>query len=90
MAIKRDAADIAFSKVVRARDGECLVYGKRESLECAHIYGRRAIVTRWDLMNAVTLTHYRPSVLYRKPRSVSPVAVRGAWRGTYGYLARKA
>lgn len=57
MAIKRDAADIAFSKVVRARDGQCLYTGKRESLECAHIYGRRAIVTRWDLMNAVTLTH---------------------------------
>lgn len=57
MGIKRDAADIAFSKVVRARDGECLYSGAKESLECAHIYGRRAIVTRWDLMNAVTLSH---------------------------------
>lgn len=58
MAIKRDAADIVFSKVVRTRDGECLYCGKRETLECAHIYGRRAIVTRWDMMNAVTLCHH--------------------------------
>jgi hypothetical protein len=58
MAIKRDAADIAFSKVVRARDGQCLYCGKKETLEAAHIYGRRAVVTRWDTMNCVTLCHY--------------------------------
>ena len=67
MAIKRDAADIVFSKVVRARDGECLVCGKRETLECAHIYGRRAIVTRWDMMNAVTLCHYHHRYFTENP-----------------------
>jgi len=67
MAIKRDAADVAFSKVVRARDGECLYCGKRETLECAHIYGRRAIVTRWDAMNAVTLCHHHHRYFTENP-----------------------
>jgi hypothetical protein len=67
MAIKRDAADIVFSKVVRARDGECLYCGKRETLECAHIYGRRAVVTRWDMMNAVTLCHHHHRYFTENP-----------------------
>jgi hypothetical protein len=67
MAIKRDAADIAFSKAVRARDGQCLYCGKQESLECAHIYGRRAVVTRWDTMNAVTLCHHHHRYFTENP-----------------------
>ena len=57
MAVKRDAADIWFSKAVRARDGRCLHTGREDALECAHIYGRRAKILRWSLDNAVTLTH---------------------------------
>jgi hypothetical protein len=57
MAVKRDAADIWFSKAVRARDGKCLHTGRTDALECAHIYGRRAKILRWDMGNAVTLTH---------------------------------
>lgn len=57
MAIKRDAADIWFSKAVRARDGKCLHTGREDALECAHIYGRRSKILRWSLDNAVTLTH---------------------------------
>lgn len=57
MAVKRDAADIWFSKAVRARDGKCLHTGRTDALECAHIYGRRAKILRWSLDNAVTLTH---------------------------------
>tara|TARA_R100001591_G_scaffold59051_2_gene68896 strand:+ start:406 stop:789 length:384 start_codon:yes stop_codon:yes gene_type:complete len=57
MAVKRDAADIWFSKAVRARDGKCLHTGRTDALECAHIYGRRAKILRWSLDNAVSLTH---------------------------------
>lgn len=57
MAVKRDQADIWFSKCVRARDGKCLYTGQQTALECAHIVGRRNKAVRWDMMNAVTLTH---------------------------------
>lgn len=57
MAVKRDQADIWFSKCVRARDGQCLYTGQQTALECAHIVGRRNKAVRWDMMNAVTLTH---------------------------------
>jgi hypothetical protein len=57
MAIKRDSADIWFSKAVRARDGKCLHTGRTDALECCHVYGRRAKILRWSLDNAVTLTH---------------------------------
>lgn len=57
MAVKRDQADIWFSKCVRARDGRCLYTGQQTALECAHIVGRRNKAVRWDMMNAVTLTH---------------------------------
>ena len=53
--IKRDAADSWFSKAVRARDEWCLSCGKEDNLQCAHIYGRRKKITRWDMDNAVTL-----------------------------------
>ena len=90
MGIKRDAADIVFSKVVRTRDGECLVCGKRDTLECAHIYGRRAIVTRWDMMNAVTLCHYHHRHFTENPVEFHQWLTGRAWRGTHDYLAGKA
>lgn len=57
MAIKRESCDVWFSKAVRFRDGRCLYTGRTDLLECCHIYGRRARIGRWDLANAVTLTH---------------------------------
>ena len=54
MSIKRDQADIWFSKVVRARDQWCMSCGKTETLQCMHIVGRRSKIVRWSLDNAVT------------------------------------
>ena len=55
MSIKRDGADIAFSKAVRHRDKRCTHCGTDQTLQCAHIYGRRQKVVRWSMDNAVTL-----------------------------------
>ena len=56
MAIKRDAADDWFSKCVRKRAGwVCEHCGNTETLQCAHIFGRRAKSVRWCGMNAVSL-----------------------------------
>lgn len=54
MSIRRDQADIWFSKVVRARDQWCMSCGKTESLQAMHIVGRRNKAVRWSLDNAVT------------------------------------
>lgn len=57
--IKRDAADIWFSKAVRTRDWfTCQQCGKGPSVECAHIFGRANKSTRWDMDNAISLCHY--------------------------------
>lgn len=57
--IKRDQADIWFSKAVRHRDGHtCQSCSKGPTVECAHIIGRANKSTRWDLDNAVSLCHY--------------------------------
>jgi len=71
MAIKRTNADIWFSKAVRARDGACLVCGTDQSLECAHIYGRRRKIVRYSMDNAVTLCHYHHRVMTENPLSFS-------------------
>ena len=55
MSIKRDGADIAFSKAVRYRDKVCTHCGTDQTLQCAHIYGRRQKVVRWSMDNAVAL-----------------------------------
>lgn len=67
MAIKRTNADIWFSKAVRARDGACLVCGTDQSLECAHIYGRRRKIVRYSMDNAVTLCHHHHRVFTENP-----------------------
>ena len=54
MSIRRDQADIWFSKVVRARDQWCMSCGKTENLQAMHIVGRRNKAVRWSLDNAVT------------------------------------
>lgn len=68
MAIKRDAADDAFSLCVRERANwtceDCGVIdpngqatGKSRGMECAHIFGRRSRNTRWHPDNALCLCH---------------------------------
>lgn len=61
MGIKRDSADAAFSDCVRERaDWKCendlcgrqFSESDRGSLQCAHIYGRRAKSIRQDPLNA--------------------------------------
>jgi len=55
MAIKRDQADIWFSKAVRLRDGHCQKCGKQDgTLQCMHIVGRRNKAVRWSMDNALT------------------------------------
>ena len=67
MAIKRTNADIWFSKAVRLRDGHCLVCGTDQTLECAHIYGRRRKIVRYSMDNAVTLCHHHHRVFTENP-----------------------
>jgi hypothetical protein len=56
MAIKVEACDTWFSKCVRKRaNWKCEHCGATETLQCAHLYGRRAKSVRWDGMNAVCL-----------------------------------
>lgn len=79
MAVKRDAADIWFSKAVRARDGHCVYCGNTQTNECAHIIGRRNKAVRWDMMNAVTLCHYHHRYFTENPLEFTD------WlRGLYG------
>ena len=52
MAIKREACDIWFSKVVRRRDGVCMRCGTTENGQAMHVVGRRAKILRWSLDNA--------------------------------------
>ena len=61
MGIKRDQADIWFSKAVRLRDGCCQVCGTTENLQACHVHGRRLRILRWDLANAITMcaAHHR-------------------------------
>jgi hypothetical protein len=46
--------DKLFSECVRSV-GKCEWCGKREQLQCCHIYSRRYRHTRWDTLNAVCL-----------------------------------
>lgn len=53
----KQKADGLFSQYVRRRDGCCLRCGKTESLQCAHIIGRRNHRLRYDPQNAITLCY---------------------------------
>lgn len=67
MAVKRDQADIWFSKCVRARDAACCYCGKTETLEAAHIYGRRLKSVRWSMDNCLALCHYHHRYFTEQP-----------------------
>ena len=58
MAIKRDQADIWFSRAVRHRDKHTCQYCGQEGSDCAHIYGRKTKSTRWSMDNAICLCRY--------------------------------
>lgn len=49
--------DALFSLRVRERDGVCLVCGKTENLQCAHLISRTYKHLRWDERNAITLCY---------------------------------
>ena len=60
--IRRDAADIRFSKLIRERDAytcqrchKCL--GPSPGLHCAHMFSRRIKATRFDPDNACALDY---------------------------------
>lgn len=52
VAIKRDQADVWFSKAVRLRDGCCVSCGKTDLLQAMHVVGRRNKAVRWSMDNA--------------------------------------
>jgi len=52
VSIKRDQADVWFSKAVRLRDGFCVRCGNSETLQAMHVVGRRNKAVRWSLDNA--------------------------------------
>ena len=48
-------ADKVFSLWIRQRDGRCLRCGKKENLQCAHIFSRSARSVRFEELNCITL-----------------------------------
>lgn len=42
------------SKIVRERDGACVVCGQVTNLQAGHVFSRRHYATRWDLLNVHT------------------------------------
>jgi len=55
--IKETKIDKVFSIWIRNRDGRCLRCGKKENLQCAHIYSRIARSVRYEPLNAITLCY---------------------------------
>lgn len=55
-----DKLDKQFSKLVRKRDNNiCQKCGKKfSSVQCAHIISRSVKITRWYMLNAITLCYY--------------------------------
>lgn len=43
--------DTIVSLYIRARDGKCIVCGKKENLQNGHLFTRSAYSTRWDEVN---------------------------------------
>lgn len=52
---KEKQADIEFSRMVRARDGCCMICGRTDNLNAHHIIPREYRPTRHDARNAITL-----------------------------------
>lgn len=47
--------DIAWSKAVKEKTPYCIICGRTSYLNAHHIFSRRYMSTRWDLVNGVTL-----------------------------------
>ena len=45
------AADAQMSRYIRARDGQCVICGKREGLQNGHLITRGKYATRWEEEN---------------------------------------
>ena len=67
MAVKRCPADAAFSKAVRMARPACEYCGRTDTLEAAHIYGRRSKSVRWDTLNILVLCHHHHRVFTENP-----------------------
>jgi hypothetical protein len=63
--MSHDAADAVFSKLIRKRDDfTCQLCGdvfvsNPSYLDCAHMFSRGKLATRFDPENAVALCHYK-------------------------------
>ena len=57
MGVKRDPADVAFSRALRmSRNDTCEHCGTMDGqMDCAHIFGRAKKSVRWDTLNALCL-----------------------------------
>ena len=66
---KEKSLDRLWSKLVRRRDGMCVVplCPNRFRLEAAHIRPRRHRSTRWDLDNGLTLCHMHHKRFTQEP-----------------------
>ena len=67
MAVKRCPADTAFSKAVRMARPACEYCGKTDTLEAAHIFGRRSKSVRWDTLNILVLCHHHHRFFTENP-----------------------
>lgn len=47
------ACDKLYSLIIRKRDPICVYCGKNPTRQCAHIFSRRYLSTRWDFKNAM-------------------------------------
>ncbi len=55
MALRKEC-DRRFALAIKARDGwRCVMCGRTQGVQCAHLISRRYHATRWMLGNAVTL-----------------------------------
>ena len=83
-------ADKLFSAYIRSR-GKCEWCGKSDdTLQTAHIFSRRFLVTRWDELNALCLDakcHFRA---HAEPLEFAEFVKRHLGSKTYNELRRKA
>ena len=51
-------ADKLWSLAIRQRDKRCVICGRIDTLQAAHIFSRVSRVTRWDLLNGLALCYW--------------------------------
>ena len=60
--------DRLFSQLIRIRDGfRCQLTGSMDNPQCAHLFSRRYLATRWDPLNAWTLSQSRHMFYTHRP-----------------------